>query len=192
MPAYSKDNEQYHIDRIRVVLFYRPKAGALMIQKLLEQDHSSPLHLHHDYINRLLQKIRKERSKRQSQKVAEEISTIEDEFEWLREKTIDILTGNAKPDAKIRAIAQSWKMRIDLYNAKLDAGIFERQLGKLKTDHSLNKEQQDLLDKALDYALRRPQREDQKRPDIPEGSSESELGMVHPHLPPALPPESNA
>ena len=134
MPSYSKDNEQYHIDRIREMLFIRPKAGALMVQRMLEQDGKSPLHLHQDYINRLLQKIRKERAHRQYKKINEEVATMEDEFEWLREETIRILLGNTDAAGKIRAINAMWKMRIELYEAKLNAGIFERRLGVLEIE----------------------------------------------------------
>lgn len=150
MPAYSKDNELYHMDRIREALFIRPKAGALTIQRILEQDRNSPLHLHQDYVNRLLTKIRKERAHRQYKKINEEIATMEDEFEWLREETIRILLGNADSAGKVRAIAAMWKMRIDLYEAKLNAGIFERRLGVLEIEKRYRPLPPDLKSKIIE------------------------------------------
>lgn len=150
MPAYSKDNELYHMDRIREALFIRPKAGALTVQRILEQDRNSPLHLHQDYVNRLLQKIRKERANRQYKKITEEIATMEDEFEWLREETIRILLGNADPAGKVRAITAMWKMRIDLYEAKLNAGIFERRLGVLEIEKRYRPLPPDLKQKIIE------------------------------------------
>lgn len=151
MPAYSEEKEHYYLDRVRRALFVRPKAGALTVQRMLEQDRESPLHLHHDYINRLLQKITKERARRERKLVVEEISTMEDEFEWLREETIRILVSNAEPADKVRAIALIWKMRVDLYNAKLDAGIFERHLGEMVVAHRITKEQKEIILQAFAY-----------------------------------------
>lgn len=150
MPAYSKDNEIYHMDRIREALFVRPKVGAFMVQRMLEQDGKSPLHLHQDYINRLLQKIRKERAHRQYKKINEEVATMEDEFEWLREETIRILLGNTDAAGKIRAINTMWKMRIDLYEAKLNAGIFERRLGVLEIEKRYRPLPPDLKQKVVE------------------------------------------
>lgn len=163
MPAYSKENEHYYTDRIRQALFVRPKAGALTVQRILEQDRQSPLHLHHDYINRLLRKIRKERASRARKKIGEEIALMEDEFEWLREETIRILVGNTEPGDKVRAIAQMWKMRLDLYNAKLDAGIFERHLGEMVVEHRITQEQKTIILQAFaNYGIIQDEPRDKK------------------------------
>ena len=168
MPSYAKESQRYHLDRVRSALFIKPNAGRQTIQHILEQDPHDPLHLQDKYIDKLLRKIQKERAHRQHKKVVAEIAIIEDEFERLREEAIRILFTASSSNVKIRAIAQIWNMRVELYNAKLDAGIFERHIGKVETSpYIMTPEDEALLKRALGYAIRsckRPETPQEKNP----------------------------
>lgn len=153
MPSYAQESQRYHTDRVRAALFFMPNAGRKTVQRILEQDPNHPLHLQDKYIDKLLRKIHKERANRQSKTILHEIAVMEDELEWFREETVRILFSVVGAGEKLRAIGLTWKMRLDLFQAKLDAGIFERQAGTVKVEGSFPPEYAALLDKALDNVL---------------------------------------
>lgn len=64
-----------------------------------------------------------------------------------------IFNKDSKDKDKISATKTLIEGKLKLLSAKFDAGIFERQLGKLKTDTSLGDEEKELIAQALQYAF---------------------------------------
>ena len=58
----TKEKQQEHISQIRRILVIKSNASVLGIRELLQKQ-KIPLKLHKDYINKLVNKIRKERAK---------------------------------------------------------------------------------------------------------------------------------
>ena len=57
------------------------------------------------------------------------------------------------PMAKTFAMNTLFKGKLALLDKKFDAGIFERQLGRLKTEEQVTPEQEELMRRALEYAF---------------------------------------
>jgi len=66
-----------------------------------------------------------------------------------------IFSKHSKDKDKINAVSALLKGKVTLLDKKFDAGIFERQIGKLKTDTSFGEAEQKMIAEALNYAINR-------------------------------------
>ena len=151
---YSKEKQQEHISQIRRVLVIKPDSTILEVRAILI-DQKIPLKLDKDYINRLVNKIRKERAKRLDHYTINKILVdFQDEVAELKRRLWVIITspGNLERD-KIAAIRELRTSSKDLFDKMFDAGIFKRKLGELEIGKKLTPEEEDLIKKAinLDY-----------------------------------------
>lgn len=147
MPAYKKETEQKHMERIREVLALKPRAGAITISNVLKTDPNEPLSLDPHYIIKLKKKIKGERVHRLDQAVVEEhISEMQDEIDQVTvQMWAIVLDGSADERARVGAAKVIVDSKLKLFEAKLDAWIFERKLGtlevkrtyELKTEHKV-------------------------------------------------------
>jgi len=81
---YSKERQQEHISQIRRILVVKPEASILDIKDSLSKQRS-PLDLDKDYINKLVNRIRKERAKRLDKYTINVIlANFQDEVEELK------------------------------------------------------------------------------------------------------------
>lgn len=153
MPNYKDETQQYHIERIREVIAIKPRASLRTIREVLEGDPNEPLRLHIDYILKLLEKIRGERKYRFNQALVDKhLAEIQDQNESVITQMWRILLDNSR-DERTRVAAA--KVIVDanfkLFEAQLDAGIFERKLGTvdMKDAYKINPEQQASILRAL-------------------------------------------
>lgn len=149
MSKYSKDKIAEISARVSRLMATNPNISG---RKIAEQ-----LKYNHHFILKLMNKITRAR--------AEEIKrvTVEEDLADLNDfiKTvIPVVSGiifdaGANDRDKISATRALVDAKLKMLNSKFDAGVFERQLGKLKTEDVLSEEEQDKIKNAIDYALKR-------------------------------------
>ena len=162
MPSYGKDRERYYISRIRALMVRKPDISIKEIQQTLMAHPVDPLKLHQDYINKLRKKILVERTKRlDTYTVRVHLAELEDETLDLKQRLWSIIQSkHTDAKDKIKAIKELRDSSHKLFDAMMDAGVFERQLGKLKTEDQLSDEDKDFVTNALNHAF--PKRTDSK------------------------------
>jgi len=148
---YSKERQQEHISQIRRILVVKPEASILDIKDSLSKQRS-PLDLDKDYINKLVNRIRKERAKRLDKYTINVIlANFQDEVEELKKRLWLIITNpNSSDQSKISAIRELRTSSKDLFDKMFDAGAFKRKLGEVQIGKSLSKEEQDLIKQAIE------------------------------------------
>ena len=130
MANYGKEKNKEHLALIKRTIARNPNISILQIQKVLEKQ-KDPLHLHQDYINKLVNKIRGERARRYDNMAKNEaIAKFEDFLDDLGGELNRIISDPESQTAKIMAIKQKVENYKSLLNLQFDMGIFERELGK--------------------------------------------------------------
>ena len=130
---YSKEKQQEHISQIRRILVMKPDATILGVQALLQKQRK-PLKLDKNYINRLVNKIRKERAKRLDHYTVHKVlAEFQDEIGELKKRLWGILNNaGATPHEKISAVKELRSSSVDLFDKMFDAGVFEKKMGELR------------------------------------------------------------
>ncbi len=130
---YSKEKQQEHTSQIRRILVMRPDATILGVQDLLQKQRK-PLKLDKDYINRLINKLRKERAKRLDHYTVNKVlAEFQDEIKELKKRLWAILNNaGSTPKEKIMAVKELRSSSVDLFDKMFDAGIFEKKLGEVR------------------------------------------------------------
>jgi len=148
---YSKERQQEHISQIRRILVVKPEASILDIKESLSKQRS-PLDLDKDYINKLVNRIRKERAKRLDKYTINVIlANFQDEVEELKKRLWLIITNpNSSDQSKISAIRELRTSSKDLFDKMFDAGVFKRKLGEIEIGKTLSSEEQDLIKQAIE------------------------------------------
>lgn len=149
---YSEERKQEHISQIRRILVIKPDSSILDIKEALAKRDRKPLNLDKDYINKLVNKIRKERAKRLDHYTINKIlAEFQDEIGELKRRLWIIITN---PDSteknKIAAVRELRTSSKDLFDKMFDAGVFKRKLGELEIGKKLTPEEEELLKKAID------------------------------------------
>lgn len=137
MPNYRQDTQKNHMEMVRVCLTIEPNASDLKLQEMLRKQ---DLSLDYHYVQKLRKKLRGERKyKIDTLKVEERVNDIRDKISLAQQKLWEILasprTVNKDKVSAAKAIADT---EIKLFNAEMDAGIFERNLGKLAVEHGVD------------------------------------------------------
>jgi len=129
---YSKEQQEYHIKMIRRVLVMNPNASIREIRETLQKQRK-PLKLDKDYIHKLLKKIRKERAYRiDYYTLNKKLAEFEDKISESDLRLWSIVTNkNTTNMEKIAALREIRNNNKELFDKMFDAGVFERQLGKL-------------------------------------------------------------
>jgi len=127
----SKETQKEHISRIRRVLVLKSDATILEIRELLQKGRN-PLKLDKDYINKLISKIRKERSQRLDRYTVNKVLVeFEDEVKELKRRLWAIASNAEEDSDRIRAIKEIRNSSKDLFDKMFDAGVFKKQLGEV-------------------------------------------------------------
>lgn len=133
MAKHTQEQQEYHIARIRAVLVLAPDAGSRQIQKTLETSEKSPIRLDRAYIDKLKGKIIRRRTAAINReninarlaKIRDRKAVV-DEMLW-REATNPSNQGRDR----VAALKELMKNELDMLQAEMDAGVFERKLGTL-------------------------------------------------------------
>jgi hypothetical protein len=147
---YSKEQQKEHISQIRRILVVKPESSILSIREDLKKQRNS-LSLNKDYINKLVNKIRKERAKRLDYYTVNTVlANFQDEVEELKKRLWSIIIdAESSQKDKIAAIRELRTSSKDLFDKMFDAGVFKRKLGELEVGKALTEEEQDLIKKAV-------------------------------------------
>ncbi len=137
MPAYSKEREQYYIERIKGVLDLKLNASTMTIHEALAKDTNAPLSLARVYIEKLRRKIDGERAHRfDDAKVGKRLAEIQDRTESVIAQMWRVLLDpNAPEVARVSGGRAIIEAEHRLFDAQLNAGIFERKLGSVEIQH---------------------------------------------------------
>lgn len=155
MPTYSKEKEQYFIERIRLIMVRKPDTTILKVQEILAGDTKSPIQLNRNYVGKLMRKVRGRQAHRLNQyTVNQYLAGFEDEVGELKKRLWSIIQTSASEQAKIMAIKELRESSGILFDKMFYAGVFDNNTGK-KSEPKLSPEEDALLTKALNYATGR-------------------------------------
>lgn len=156
MPSYSKENQRYHQNRVRAVLVINPQASLREISDSLKSSKTAPLPLDLEYIAKLRKKIEGERANRHAGSgIANRISALQDKIHKLNEQLWQIAAdGTTSKKEKIAALKTLAENDLKLLQAEMDAGIYDRQLGKLdieaRRNQPIDEEHQKKIEQAFE------------------------------------------
>ena len=128
MPRKSKEQERFYIANIRKLIAIEHSMPLREMQHQLEQN---GLHLDIDYINRLRDKILRERTHRADRKV---LSSSLAAFEDILTETTKIawqiaLSNQSTRKERIAALKEIREAQKDIFDKLFDSGVFDRKLG---------------------------------------------------------------
>ena len=120
------------MSQIRRILVIKPESTILEVRDTLVRQ-VKPLKLDKDYINRIINKIRKERANRLDHYTINVVlAKFQDEMEELKTRLWMIITkGDSTEKDRIAAIRELRNSSKELFDKMFDAGIFERKLGEI-------------------------------------------------------------
>lgn len=137
MARYGKEQERYHTSKVRSLLTIDPQMSLREIQNQLAEN-NLPLHL--NYIQRLTNKIRAERTKRiDTITLNRTLATFMDVLnETTRIAWQVAISGTSTKTEKIAALREIRAAHRDAFDKLFDAGVFNRKLGELENTLSVN------------------------------------------------------
>lgn len=151
--AYSKEEREEFKEIVRRIKVMNPKMGVGKIREVLLK-RKPPLSLSVKFLNSLVKEIAKENAERYRNTTIEIVlGKYQDEIEELKNRLWAIINNKLTTNSeKIAAIRELRNSSSDLFEKMFDAGVFERELGKIKIDN-LTDEEKELIEKAikLDY-----------------------------------------
>jgi len=170
MPALAIEKQAEHLNFLRLLMVSRPDITLRQAQDAFLKGRGHKIDL--DYLTKLRRKILAEREHRYfNPKLDAEVAKIEDTFNAISKEMWKIVFSSASTNQeKARAAETILKAHDRLLQAKMDAGIFERQLGKLKVVPGLSDEQSAILARAIDYGFQRKIEGADKKPELPSGA----------------------
>ena len=176
---YTKERQKEHMSQIRRILVIKPESTILEVRDTLVRQ-VKPLKLDKDYINRIINKIRKERANRLDHYTINVVlAKFQDEMEELKRRLWIIITkGESTEKDRIAAIKELRNSSKELFDKMFDAGIFERKLGEIgiedksKTLTNLLKDAEPKTKEEFIRAWRGIQGLPNKRGDIPKPSAD--------------------
>lgn len=150
---YNKERQKEHLARVKRILVINSNISVARIMEELKKS-KNPLILDKDYALKLVNKIRKERTKRFERYTVDKVLVgFQDEVEELKKNLWNIINGReTEPNEKTSAIRELRNSSKDLFDKFFDSGIFERDLGKLKMKKEISDEDKKLLNQAIKYA----------------------------------------
>jgi len=157
MPKYSEDSQAEHLAMLREIKVVNPDVSCRKAVALLEKLHQ--IHLDYHYVNKLLNKIRRERANRINHATLNAVlSEYQDVLDLIAQKAWKVYgdKGEKNNVVKLRALKEIREAHTAVFDKLFDAGVFERNLGKLKTGEPLTPEDQEKVNQALGFAYGKP------------------------------------
>jgi arginine repressor len=130
MSSFGEEKTKEFLSMIRQVLVNKPNVTNIQVQKALEDN---GVRLNHQYIGKLVRKIRQERYTRfDNQTVKKVLAEFEDFIEDTSQKLLKVYSTSKLDMAKIIALDTRVKHYNILLDKLFDAGVFERKLGTIE------------------------------------------------------------
>lgn len=149
----NDDKEAEYIERIRAIIVRKPDISIRQIKKVLAENRQEPLNIDKEYLARLVGKIRRDRAQRLNHYTVNVVlGEFEQEVKELK-KSLWAIIGNPLGDDKVKvaAIKELRNSSVALFDKMFDAGLFDRNLGKLETEQSLSPEIEAMIQKAITH-----------------------------------------
>lgn len=139
---------------IRREMVKNPDITIFELQDILNQHYQHTFDK--NFVGKLKNKIHRERANRLNKTIGYELACLEDTINEITAILWEIIVNPNTPNReKISAMRELRTARVMLLDAMFNSGIFERQLGRIKTDGKLTPEQEDIIKQAIDYAVGR-------------------------------------
>lgn len=137
MSRYSKEVEQYNIERVRAVMTVRPGITGNEIARFLESSKTAPLSLDPDYVRKLQKKIIGERTHRaRNVNMNLRISEIQDKKRLIDERLWEESGNKSNPGVvRVMALKQLIENEEKILKMEMDSGFLERKLGTVEVQH---------------------------------------------------------
>lgn len=138
MPKIKPEIEEEHLRIINTLMVLNPKITNQQIRNTLREQYGEGAY-DKNYIGRLRRQIKSERMARYTDaKKDEAMSAYEDGVAWIVGQLRKILSqSDLDPAVRVKALKEIRKSLQDVLNMKMDLGIFERQIGKIKSEESV-------------------------------------------------------
>ena len=152
---YSEERKKEHLAVVRQLLVVMPDISASEMTRVLEREKGYKFD--RKYTNTLMRKVQGARAERiNRQTINHYLGKFEDEVEELKKNLwLIIKTNNTSDKDKVAAIKELRNSTVALFDKMFDAGVFERNLGKIKNEDGLSQEDKDIIANALNYAKER-------------------------------------
>jgi len=143
----SKENIEEIKAQIRQLKVQKPNISARQIAKLLDRDHT--------FISKLKNKVDQEnRHKIDHDTVRKELARLEELVHeggiTMRGVMFNTTNFDKEKVAAYVALINAYKMLLD---AKFDAGLFRKELGRIEADHKLSPEDKADIKRVIEYAI---------------------------------------
>jgi hypothetical protein len=133
MPTYSKGYEQELISKVRQILDKKPDISCRQISEVMANNN---IVISKDYALKIIKKIQGERANRYNNAAAKEaVAKFEDFLKVMNEELLKLKDSTKLDVVKAMCVSnmvKNYKMLLDM---QFDIGVFERQIGKIKTEH---------------------------------------------------------
>lgn len=172
MPRITDDKHSEYLERVRAIIVRRPDVSIRQIKKILEEHPKAPIKLTKDYIMLLVRKIRKNRGQRlNSYTVNVILGQFEQEVEELKKQLWTIVSNPVGSDkVKVAAIKEIRSSSMALFDKMFDAGLFEKNLGKLDIDQKLSEETEAMIAKAISHGYGERDTKNSTKPKTPDST----------------------
>ena len=131
---YGKEKKREYLSRVRQVLVAKPDATIMQVQSVLEDN---GLKLDKDFINKLINTIRRERYTRyDNATVKKALAEFEDFILSTSQDLLKIAKTSKLDMAKLMALDMRVKHYHMLLEKQFDAGVFERKLGTIDAKYT--------------------------------------------------------
>ena len=138
---YSREEQKYHMERVRQVMVMFPSASLKEIRNVLANA-EPPLIFQISYVKKLKDAVFRERAWRlKNNTVVLRISEVEDRVREIQKFLWRIAQESKFDMARVLALKELGKLEFDLLSSQMDAGVFERNLGTVNVRASLDPEQ---------------------------------------------------
>lgn len=149
----SKEKNLELLEGVRRQMVRNPDVTIFKLQELLSKQYNHAFDK--NFIGKLKNKVHRERTHRVNKTIGYELAHLEDTINVITEILWEIIDSpQTAVREKISAIRELRSARSMLFEAMLNAGVFERQLGNLKIEKKLSPEEEAEMDKLLASVFR--------------------------------------
>jgi len=139
MSRYSKERINDHKIRVKSLMVRNPELSVLKAQKLLEDDNTIPLHLSAEYIGKLMNKLRKEKTLRFARENIEDyLAGYEDEMKEIKKVLWNIIKDDTSTKSERTVALRELKAVLkDLFDKRFEAGIHDKKTKDVTINNTL-------------------------------------------------------
>lgn len=156
---FSKEKSNELLEEVRLEMVMNPSVTIFGLQDALREKHGRLFDK--NYIAKLKNKIHRERANRVNKTIGYEIASYEDTCNELKQPLWEIIDDeNSSANDKISAIKAMLAVSNSFLDVMFNAGFMNRQIGVVREEKPLSKEDIALIERALEWVKPRPRDEE--------------------------------